>query len=208
MKRWLCLLLAAVLLAGTCIISAAEDEDDSVIVPMDADEPADAEGDEDESVIIPVDMGDETEVESVTEPARVMQYGDSGDDVLFLQIRLNDLKYYNGDMTGNYGDATRDAVRKFQADFSLEETGTADLQTQMVLFSAQYRPLRYGSTGDDVKELQTQLTALGYYKGQIKGNFLDATRKAVERFQRNNSLPVTGIADPDTQEVLFSERAI
>ena len=208
MKRWLCLLLAAVLLAGTCIISAAEDEDDSVIVPMDADEPADAEGDEDESVIIPVDMGDETEVESVTEPARVMQYGDSGDDVLFLQIRLNDLKYYNGDMTGNYGDATRDAVRKFQADFSLEETGTADLQTQMVLFSAQYRPLRYGSTGDDVKELQTQLTALGYYKGQIKGNFLDATQKAVERFQRNNSLPVTGIADPDTQEVLFSERAI
>ena len=153
MKRWLCLLLAAVLLAGTCIISAAEDEDDSVIVPMDADEPADAEGDEDESVIIPVDMGDETEVESVTEPARVMQYGDSGDDVLFLQIRLNDLKYYNGDMTGNYGDATRDAVRKFQADFSLEDNALRleDGELSFLVQMQEYGNLRFTVNAGDAE---------------------------------------------------------
>ena len=78
----------------------------------------------------------------------------------------------------------------------------------MVIYTTMYRPLHYGSSGDDVRELQTQLTVLGYYKGQISGNFLDATQKAVERFQQNNSLRVTGVADPDTQEVLFSGRAI
>ena len=188
MRRILCFVLAIALAAGIWLISSAEEEDDSVIIPVDIDEPAEAE------------------VETVA--ARELQQGDSGDDVLFLQTRLKYLKYYAGELSGNYGKATKDAVQSFQRDFGLEETGVADLQTQMVIYTAVYRPLKYGSTGDDVRELQAQLTALGYYKGQISGNFLDATQKAVEYFQQNNSLKVTGIADPDTQEVLFSGRAI
>ena len=188
MRRILCFVLAAVLAGGIWLISSAEEEDDSVIIPVDIEEPAEAE------------------VETVA--ARDLQQGDSGDDVLFLQNRLKYLKYYSGELSGNYGKATREAVQSFQRDFGLEETGIADLQTQMVIYTAVYRPLKYGSTGDDVRELQAQLTALGYYKGQISGNFLDATQKAVEYFQQNNSLKVTGIADPDTQEVLFSGRAI
>ena len=137
-----------------------------------------------------------------------MQFGDKGEDVAFLQTRLIDLKYYKGSASGSYGEATRDAVKKFQADFGLEETGIADIQTQMVLYTAMYRPLKYGASGDDVKELQTQLTALGDYKEKIKGNYLESTQKAVENFQRNNHLQVTGIADPDTQEVLFSGKAV
>ena len=187
MRRILCVLVLLSLLAGMIFMVLAEEEDDSVIIPVDIEEPAE-------------------EVE--TQPARDMQRGDSGDDVLFLQNRLKDLKYYNGELSGNFGNATRDAVKTFQRDFGLEETGVADIQTQMVLYTTMYRPLKYGSTGDDVKELQTQLTALGYYKGQIKGNFLEATQKAVERFQQNNGLKVTGVADPDTQEVLFSGKAI
>ena len=187
MRRILCVLVLLSLLAGMIFMVLAEEEDDSVIIPVDIEEPAE-------------------EVE--TQPARDMQRGDSGDDVLFLQTRLKDLKYYNGELSGNFGNATRDAVKTFQRDFGLEETGVADIQTQMVLYTTMYRPLKYGSTGDDVKELQTQLTALGYYKGQIKGNFLEATQKAVERFQQNNGLKATGVADPDTQEVLFSGKAI
>ena len=189
MRRLICTILAALLLACIYTAAPAEDEDDSVIVPLD-------------------EIAEEPQGEPETQPARTMQYGDSGDDVLFLQTRLNDLKYYSRELSGNYGESTREAVRKFQADFGLEETGIADLQTQMVLYTAEYRPLRYGSTGDDVKELQTRLTALGYYKGQIKGNYLEATQKAVERFQRNNSLNITGVADPDTQDVIYSARAV
>ena len=187
MRRILCFLLAAALTAGVLFIVNAE-EDDSVVIPVDLEETI------------------ETEVES--QEVREMQQGDTGDDVLFLQTRLKELKYYAGELSGNYGTATRDAVKAFQKDFDLAETGIADVQTQMVIYTTVYIPLRYGSSGDDVKELQTQLTALGYYKGQISGNFLDATKKAVERFQQNNSLKVTGVADPDTQEVLFSSRAI
>lgn len=187
MRRILCLILAFVLLAGGLLTVLAE-EDDSVIIPVDIEEPDSAEPE--------------------TQPARNMKRGDSGDDVLFLQSRLKDLKYYSGELSGNYGDATREAVRAFQKDFDLGATGDADMQTQMILYTAEYRPLRYGSSGDDVRELQTQLTALGYYKGQIKGNFLEATQKAVERFQQNNSLRITGVADPDTQDVLFSGRAV
>ncbi len=189
MRRFLCGLLAALLLAcGICLIASAEEEDDSVIIP--------------------VDLDDLSEAEPERQPARDMKQGDTGDDVLFLQTRLKDLKYYIGDLSGSYGKATKDAVLAFQRDFALAENGEADVQTQMVIYTTIYRPLKYGATGDDVKELQTQLAALGYYKAQIKGNYLEATQKAVEAFQQNNSLKITGIADPDTQEVLFSSRAI
>ena len=187
MRRMICFLLAGILLAGVLLIVYAE---------------------EDDSVVIPVDMEDSFDAEVETQAVREMQQGDTGDDVLFLQTRLKEMKYYSGELSGKYGTATLDAVKAFQSDFGLGGTGIADVQTQMVLYTAMYRPLRYGSSGDDVRELQTQLTALGYYKGQISGNFLDATKKAVERFQENNSLKVTGTADPDTQEVMFSSRAI
>ena len=187
MRRLICAVLAAALLAGICLAwtAIAEDEDDSVMIPVDLEE-------------------EKTEVQAF----RVLQSGDSGDDVIFLQTRLEDLKYFSGEIDGQYGQATEKAVKSFQQDFSMEATGIADLETQMVLYTTMYRPLKYGATGEDVKELQTRLTALGYYKGQIKGNFLEATQKAVERFQEANGLTVTGIADPDTQEILFSFGAI
>ena len=187
MRRLICAVLAAALLAGICLAwtAIAEDEDDSVMIPVDLEE-------------------EKTEVQAF----RVLQSGDSGDDVIFLQTRLEDLKYFSGEIDGQYSQATEKAVKSFQQDFSMEATGIADLETQMVLYTTTYRPLKYGATGEDVKELQTRLTALGYYKGQIKGNFLEATQKAVERFQEANGLTVTGIADPDTQEILFSYGAI
>lgn len=161
-----------------------------------------------ESETDPEDLPDEEEMEEETLEGRILQYGDEGDDVLELQTRLYDLKYYTGNLSGRYREGTREAVRSFQADFDLDETGIADILTQSVLFSAVYRPLRYGSTGDDVKTLQTRLMELGYYKGKISGNYLDGTQKGVLQFQELNDLDATGVADPDTQEVLFSAKAI
>ena len=190
-------------------VFAEDDGDDSVVEFVNPDETADeTDENEDDSIIYPWDVTVDSNGEPESEPVRIMQYGDKGDDVSFLQTRLSDMKYYRGNISGAYGDATRDAVTRFQADFGLEATGVADIQTQMVLYTAMYRPLRFGASGDDVTELQTQLTALGYYKDKIKGNYLEATQKAVEQFQRNNHLRITGIADPDTQEVLFSGRAV
>ncbi len=175
-------------------------------MPEEAEEEDPEEGDDSEQV--PVEMMEDDELEESEYEWRVLQYGDEGDDVLELQTRLRDLKYYTGNLSGRYREGTREAVRLFQTDFDLESTGIADIQTQAVLYSAQYRPLRYGSTGDDVKELQTRLTVLGYYKGKISGNYLEGTRSAVRKFQEKNGMEADGEADPDTQIRIYDPKAI
>ena len=199
MKRFCVFLLAALLAAGS--IGALTET-----VPLDEPDPKEETGG-DESVVLPVEMPEE-DLEETTVDGRELQYGDEGDDVLELQIRLQELMYYTGKLSGRYREGTREAVRTFQTDFGLEVTGVADALTQSVLFSAIYRPLRLGSSGDDVKELQTRLMELGYYKGKISGNYLDGTRNGIKSFQELNGLPASGVADPETQEQLFSPQAI
>ena len=167
MKRILSFLLILVLVFSVCAF--AEEEDDSEPIPVEAAEEADGE-EGDDSNPEPIDMmEDEEEADgSGQEPAdttdagkeageqilkgRVLHYGDDGDDVLALQTRLKDLKYYTGNLSGRFREGTRKAVEEFQADFDLDQTGVADMRTLSILFSLTHRPLRYGSTGDDVKE--------------------------------------------------------
>ena len=190
MKRLLAFLMMLILAFSACSFAETDDGDDSNPVP--------------------VDMMEEEEMETEAEfpQGRVLQYGDEGDDVLALQTRLQDLKYYSGKLSGKFRDGTRKAVETFQADFDLDQTGVADMRTLSILFSMTHRPLRFGSSGDDVKQLQTQLTELGYYKGKISGNYLEATQKAVEQLQKKNKLEVNGIADADLQDMIFSKRVI
>ena len=205
MKRLISFLLALILMG--CVFAAAEDADDgddSNPVPLEAEETEEVEEDADDSNPIPVDMmeDEDLEVEEEINQGRILQYGDNGDDVLALQTRLKDLQYYNGNLSGRFREGTRKAVETFQEDFGLDQTGVADLRTLSILFSMTHRPLRFGSTGSDVKQLQTQLTELGYYKGKISGNYLESTQKAVQQLQKKNGLEVTGIADADLQELI------
>lgn len=205
MKRLICILTALILLAGVCAL--AENTEENVPVPAETEtEDANSESMEteegDDSNPVPVDMMEDEETGGEVLQGRVLRYGDTGDDVLTLQTRLKDLKYYTGNLSGRYREGTRKAVETFQADFDLEVTGVADLRTLSILFSLARRPLRFGSTGEDVKELQVQLTELGYYKGKITGNYLGSTRTAVETLQKKNGLEVTGVADPDLLEMI------
>lgn len=201
MKRLFGLLLAIVMLLTIPTGICEEQEDVEGILP--AEETTD-EGDD--SVVLPVDLPEDLEEETVE--TRELQYGDEGEDVLELQTQLQELHYYTGNLSGRYREGTREAIKDFQKDFGLEVTGVADLQTQSVLFATMYRPLRYGSSGEDVKEIQTRLMELGYYKGKISGNYLEGTRAGIRSFQEKNGLEATGVADPDTQEALFGPDAI
>jgi peptidoglycan hydrolase-like protein with peptidoglycan-binding domain len=58
-----------------------------------------------------------------------------------------------------------------------------------------------------VEDLQKQLKALGYYQGEIDGQFGPGTRDAVIAFQRNNGLDADGIAGTETLSVLYSQDA-
>ena len=57
---------------------------------------------------------------------------------------------------------------------------------------------KMGSTGQEVKQIQTFLKQKGYYFGNIDGIFGTATRTAVRNFQKANGLTVDGIVGKKT----------
>lgn len=57
---------------------------------------------------------------------------------------------------------------------------------------------RYGSTGNEVKQIQTRLKSWGYYKGNVDGVYGSKTQAAVKSFQRANGLTADGVAGPKT----------
>ncbi len=67
--------------------------------------------------------------------------------------------------------------------------------------------LRTGSRGEEVQELQRRLQTLGYYKGEIDGQFGVGTKEAVTAFQKANGLGADGIVGEETKNLLFSAEA-
>ena len=59
--------------------------------------------------------------------------------------------------------------------------------------SAQAATYRQGSTGSEVRTIQTKLKNWGYYDGVVDGIFGSATTRAVKLFQKKNGLTVDGI---------------
>ena len=57
---------------------------------------------------------------------------------------------------------------------------------------------KYGSRGEEVKQIQTKLKRWGYYNGSIDGIYGSKTVSAVKLFQRKNGLTVDGIAGTKT----------
>ena len=68
-------------------------------------------------------------------------------------------------------------------------------------------PLSSGSRGEKVEEMQKRLQALGYYDGEIDGQFGPGTKQAVISFQQNNGLEADGLAGNDTLNRLYSDEA-
>lgn len=68
--------------------------------------------------------------------------------------------------------------------------------------SITYSLSRYGSTGNEVKQIQTKLKNWGYYKGNIDGIYGTQTFNAVKNFQKKNGLTVDGIAGSKTLSAL------
>lgn len=57
---------------------------------------------------------------------------------------------------------------------------------------------RYGSRGDEVKQIQTKLKNWGYYNGSVDGIYGSKTVEAVKYFQRKNGLTADGVAGSKT----------
>ena len=67
---------------------------------------------------------------------------------------------------------------------------------------AQAATYRQGSTGEQVRIIQTKLKNWGYYDGAVDGIFGSGTAEAVQYFQRKNGLTADGIVGPATLKAL------
>jgi len=143
-----------------------------------------------------------------------LYYGCSGAEVKKLQTRLKELGYFSGNIGGNYREQTVEAVVAFQRDHGLEADGIATKEVQNLLYSTQaekpeeesgskYAALSYGDTGPQVKKLQTKLKELGYFGGNIGGNYLTQTQAAVKACQRAMGMEEDGVASAEFQKRLY-----
>ena len=133
-------------------------------------------------------------------------------------------------VNGVFGVDTEASVKKFQEIFNLPQTGSVDkstwyrikqyytgvkslsdlasegitLEEATVPFATE---LAQGNSGIDVRTLQYYLSIIAYFNGALEpvplgGVFDSATVAAVERFQEFYGLPVTGIVDTATWNVI------
>ena len=61
---------------------------------------------------------------------------------------------------------------------------------------------KYGSRGEEVKQIQSKLKSWGYYSGNVDGIYGSKTYQAVKKFQQKNNLKVDGIAGSETLKAL------
>lgn len=137
--------------------------------------------------------------------------GDEGPEIHDIQQRLLALGFPidAAELEGRFGDATDHAVRAFQEGRHLRVDGVVGPDTWGQLVEAGYRlgdrvlylrvPL---FRGDDVRDLQRMLNALGFDAGREDGMFGPTTDRAIREFQGNIGDAADGIAGPSTVRAL------
>lgn len=158
--------------------------------------------------------------------SELLQQGDTGEEVRVIQYFLAVIgNFYNTvppiPVTGNFDEATANAVRAFQRAVGLPEDGIVGQQTWEEIYRA-YRgiidtlelpenrvapypgdPLTLGDSGQYVTFLQEYLTVISRTYPSIptvtvNGTFDEQTQAAVEAFQREFGLSPNGLVGPNT----------
>lgn len=110
--------------------------------------------------------------------------GDDSNNIVVLQNRLIALEYLLDSADGVYGENTEIAIRAFQVQHNLRETGIADPETQDLLYSdkAQKAPIRMDSK-NVISRVQEKLTLWGFLNGSVDGINGSKTKDAVAEFK-------------------------
>jgi N-acetylmuramoyl-L-alanine amidase len=142
---------------------------------------------------------------------RAIRVGDRGPEVADIQSRLIALgaAIDEGERDGAFGPSTEAAVRWFQRERHLRVDGLVGDDTWQQLVEAGWRlgdrtlyhrvPM---FRGDDVRELQRKLNALGFDAGKEDGLYGPMTDAALRQFQRNVGDEPDGIVGPHTLAVV------
>ena len=168
------------------------------------------------------------EEEITTKYASELTYGSSGYPVIALQYFLNIIAYFNPNLniipiSSTFDNATENAVRVFQTEYGLPQTGIVERNTWNKITSvyaeilntlpegyengaAKLYPgfyLTIGARGTAVGDLQKYLLTISQTLGNIPAVTVDSiygeeTKNAVTAFQQTYSLPVSGAVGPVT----------
>jgi peptidoglycan hydrolase-like protein with peptidoglycan-binding domain len=150
-----------------------------------------------------------TQVKSSVPSGTLLRRGSSGTLVSKLQSALTAARYYNGPITGYYGQLTEASVIRFQQAKGLPADGIAGASTWSALGVSNNDGggqsqgiLKVGSSGSAVTQVQNRLKALGIYNGPITAYYSRLTEAAVRDFQRSRGITVNGLVGPTTWSAL------
>jgi N-acetylmuramoyl-L-alanine amidase len=137
---------------------------------------------------------------------RLYRLGDEGVAVRDIQDRLDALGFScDPDPRTFFANGTVEAVKGFQRARGLNVDGIVGPDTWRSLYEAGYRLgdrmlflRRPMMRGEDVSELQSRLSSLGFDPGKVDGVFGPKTENAVVEFQHNRGLAEDGKAGPET----------
>ena len=124
------------------------------------------------------------------------------------QERLIEFGFDPGPADGEMGAQTREALRAFQKQEGLPQSGEIDNRTQWTLGVATQAPRSAwpapgsGEVSLALQTIQERLAQLGYDPGPASGVLDEKTRAAVRAFQESRNLPATGEPDDATRTAL------
>lgn len=144
----------------------------------------------------------------------VLKHSMKSSDVRELQVKLSKLGFFHdSEFTNYFGDKTKQAVIDFQKSVGIEPDGVAGKETikyinikiqQLTLLEKTNMTLKLNDSGDNVTELQNKLKSLGYYECEANGTFDVMTEESVKKFQTDQGLETTGIAEQQTLIKLYT----
>ncbi len=148
----------------------------------------------------------------LSEFAKPLQRGDNSPEVANLQRELVDLGYMTlqevNTGQGTFGPKTEAALKAFQKDIELGESGTYDSATQAAI-SQINAGVQKGSLGGIVKAMQQRLVSRKLITAAVvatgPGTFGPSTQAALITFQLKAGLEPNGILNDETYRVLFQK---
>ena len=120
----------------------------------------------------------------------LLQLGDKGDNVKYLQYGLHILCCSPNGFDGEFGNGTLTAVKKFQSKYGLVSDGIVGDVT-------------WNTLKNEIATIQAQLNKKGCSVGTVDGIAGPATYNAVISFQNKNGLTADGQVGTATWDILF-----
>lgn len=142
-------------------------------------------------------------------------YGSNNNQVIQLQDKLKAINLFPKEIksNGNFGPATKQAVKEFQKSVGIYPCGTVGPRTRKALNNQEFitnkdyqftQDLKYNDKGEEVEQLQTRLRDQSFFPYYVKstGWFGPITQKAVKLFQKFHGIIESGTVGDLVREKL------